>query len=78
MMMPRPTATSAAATAITKITITWPAMLASAVGVAPKGSLLGMYLAKARKGEVNRVQHHLDAHEDHDRIAPNDDADSTP
>ena len=61
-MMPRPTTTSAAATTSTKNTVVWPPMSSSCV-------------AKATKREVHGVEHQLDAHEHHQRVAAHQHAD---
>ena len=56
MMIARPTAASAAATVITKNTITCP-------------SIEPMPPAERDEREVDRVEHHLDRHEHHDNVA---------
>ena len=61
-MMPRPTTTSAAATTSTKNTAVCPPMSPSCV-------------ARATKREVDGVEHQLDAHEHHERVAPHEHAD---
>ena len=61
-MMPRPTTTSAAATTRTKNTTTWPPMSSSA-------------RAEGHEGEVHGVEHELDAHEHHQRVAADQQAD---
>ena len=62
MMMPSPTTTSAAATTSTKNTAVWPSML-------PKRADEG------DEAQVDGVEHQLDAHEDHERVAPHEHAD---
>ena len=54
-MMPRPTTTSAAATTITKNTAVWPSMSANR--------------GQSHEREVDGVEHELDAHEHHERVA---------
>ena len=61
-MMPRPTTTSAAATTSTKNTDTWPADVVERSG-------------EGHEGEVDGVEHQLDAHEHHQRVAPDQQAD---
>ena len=61
-MMASPTATSAAATAITKKTRAWPSGLPQPV-------------AEGHERQVRGVQHQLDRHEDDQRVAPDDDTD---
>ena len=61
-MMPRPTTTSAAATTITKNTAVWPPM---------SSRLLG----ERDEREVHGVEHQLDAHEHHQRVAAHQHAD---
>ena len=56
-MIASPTTTSAAATTIVKNAMIWP-------------SRLPCSREKADEGEVAGVEHQLDAHEDHDRVAP--------
>ena len=60
-MMPRPTTTSAAATTSTKNTAVCPLMSSR-----PDG--------QGHEGEVDRVEHELDAHEHHQRVAPDEQA----
>ena len=60
-MIASPTATSAAATAITKKTSAWP-------------SAVPEPLAEGHQGQVGGVQHQLDGHEDHERVAPDEHA----
>ena len=62
MMMARPITASAAATAMTKKTITWPSIGAEIAG-------------KSDEGEIHRVEHQLDGHQDHDQITPDQYAD---
>ena len=61
-MIPRPTTTSAAATTSTKNTTTWPPTSSSVLG-------------ERDEGEVDGVEHQLDAHEHHERVAPHQQAD---
>ena len=61
-MMPRPTTTSAAATTSTKNTTTWPPMSSSIAG-------------ERDEREVDGVEHQLDAHEHHERVAAHEQAD---
>ena len=56
MTMARPMAASAAATAMTKNAETWPSHVAA---LAREGE----------EGQVRRVEHQLDAHEHHQRVA---------
>ena len=61
-MMASPTATSAAATTSVKNTIAWPRMSLSVVG-------------ERHEREVRRVEHELDAHEHHEHVAADEQAD---
>ena len=61
-MMPRPTTTSAAATTSTKNTDGLPADVVEHAG-------------EGDEGEVDRVEHELDAHEHDERVAPDEHAD---
>ena len=61
-MIPRPTTTSAAATTSTKNTAVWPPM-----SPMPRG--------QGDEAEVDGVEHQLDAHEHHERVAPHEHAD---
>ena len=56
MTMARPMAASAAATAMTKKADTWPTSVAA-------------HAREGEEGEVGGVEHQLDAHEDHQRVA---------
>ena len=62
MMIARPTTTSAAATTITKNAAIWP-------------SRLPFCLAKVTSARLRGVEHQLDAHEHHDRVAAYEHAD---
>ena len=61
-MMPRPTTTSAAATTSTKNTTVCPAMSSRAAD-------------EGHEGQVHGVEHQLDAHEHHERVAAHQQAD---
>ena len=61
-MMPRPTTTSAAATTSTKNTAACPPMSFELAG-------------ERDEGEIGGVQHELDAHEHHEDVAPDEQAD---
>ena len=61
MMIASPTTTSAAATTMTKNAMTWPSRVPLDAG-------------EGDQGQVHRVEHQLDAHEDDDRVAAHEHA----